>query len=79
MKMTVLWVVAPYSLVEVYRRFKDVCCPHNQGDRPTSTRLHGTATPKTAIFLRKLIIQERNVYLLFIIIYIAVTTAPGSS
>jgi hypothetical protein len=27
MKMTVFWVVAPCSLVEVYRRFKGACCP----------------------------------------------------
>jgi hypothetical protein len=32
MKMTVFWVVAPYSLVKVYRRFRRVCCLHHQGD-----------------------------------------------
>jgi hypothetical protein len=26
MKMAVFWVVAPYSLVEVYRRFRGTCC-----------------------------------------------------
>jgi hypothetical protein len=35
MKMAVFWVVAPFSLVEVYRCF----------------RLHGAATQKTAIFI----------------------------
>jgi hypothetical protein len=31
MKMAVLWVVAPCSLVEVYRRFRGVYCLHHQG------------------------------------------------
>jgi hypothetical protein len=30
-KMVVFWVVAPYSLVEIYRRFRDACCLHHQG------------------------------------------------
>jgi hypothetical protein len=34
--MTVVWVVAPCSLVEVYGRFKGACCLHHQGDRPAS-------------------------------------------
>jgi hypothetical protein len=33
MKMAVFWVVAPCSLVEVYRRFRGPCCLHYQGDR----------------------------------------------
>jgi hypothetical protein len=33
MKMTVFWVVAPCSLVEVYRRFRGAFCLHYQGDR----------------------------------------------
>jgi hypothetical protein len=32
MKKTVFWVVAPYSLVEVYLRFSGACCLHYQGD-----------------------------------------------
>jgi hypothetical protein len=32
-KMAVFWDVAPYSLVEVYRRFRGVCCLPHQGDR----------------------------------------------
>jgi hypothetical protein len=28
MKMAVFWVVAPCSLVEVYRRFRGACCHH---------------------------------------------------
>jgi hypothetical protein len=31
-KMAVFWVVAPCSLVEVYRRFRRACCRHHQGD-----------------------------------------------
>jgi hypothetical protein len=29
--MAVFWFVAPYSLVEVYRRFGDTRCLHHQG------------------------------------------------
>jgi hypothetical protein len=29
MKMAVLWVVAPCSLVEVYQRFRGPCCLHH--------------------------------------------------
>jgi hypothetical protein len=32
-KMAVFWVVAPCSLVEVYKRFRGPCCLHHQGDR----------------------------------------------
>jgi hypothetical protein len=32
MKMAVFWVVAPCSLVDVYRRFRGNCCLHHQGD-----------------------------------------------
>jgi hypothetical protein len=35
MKMAVFWVVAPYSLVEVYRRFGGICCLHHRGDEGT--------------------------------------------
>jgi hypothetical protein len=31
-KMAVFWVVAPCSVVEVYRRFRGRCCLHHQGD-----------------------------------------------
>jgi hypothetical protein len=34
MKMTVFWAGASCSLIEVYRRFRGVCCLHHQGDRP---------------------------------------------
>jgi hypothetical protein len=32
MKMAVFWVVAPFSLVEVYERFRSPCRLHHQGD-----------------------------------------------
>jgi hypothetical protein len=31
-KMAVFWVVAPCSLVEVYRHFRGACCFHHQDD-----------------------------------------------
>jgi hypothetical protein len=42
MKMVVCRVVAPCSLVEVYRRFRGACCLHH--------RRHGGKTQKTSIF-----------------------------
>jgi hypothetical protein len=30
--MTALWDIAPYSLVEVDRRFRGAYCLHNEGD-----------------------------------------------
>jgi hypothetical protein len=33
-KMAVFWVVAPCSLVEVYKRFRGPCCLHHQGESP---------------------------------------------
>jgi hypothetical protein len=37
MKMTDFWVVAPCSLIEVYRRFRGACCLHYTGDSSLST------------------------------------------
>jgi hypothetical protein len=37
-KMAVFWVVAPCSLVEVYRRFRGACCLQHQGDDRQTTR-----------------------------------------
>jgi hypothetical protein len=45
MKMTVFWVVAPGSVVEVYRRFRDACCLHHLPD------CNGATSQKTAILL----------------------------
>jgi hypothetical protein len=36
-KMIVFWVVAPCSLVEIYRRFKSACCLRHHGDESAST------------------------------------------
>jgi hypothetical protein len=38
MKMAVFWVVAPCTLVEVYRRFRDAFCLLHQGDKRTAVR-----------------------------------------
>jgi hypothetical protein len=51
MKTAVFWVVAPCSLVEVYRRFRGACCLHHQG------RLHCATTQKTAIFIQNMILR----------------------
>jgi hypothetical protein len=32
MKVAIFWVVAPCSLVNVYRRFRGTCYLHQQGD-----------------------------------------------
>jgi hypothetical protein len=41
--MTVFWVVAPCSLVEVYRRFGGALCLHHQGEE-SYTLLQGFST-----------------------------------
>jgi hypothetical protein len=41
-KMTVFWVVAPCSLVEVYRRFRGPCCLHHQGDDSSLVNFYQT-------------------------------------
>jgi hypothetical protein len=33
MKISVFWVVAPCSLVEVYQRFRGPCCPDDGGSK----------------------------------------------
>jgi hypothetical protein len=60
-------VIAPWIVVEVYRRFGGTCCFHLQGDdsnialkigtentsgRRWSTRVHRATTQKTVIFIR---------------------------
>jgi hypothetical protein len=32
MKIAVFWVIAPCSLLDVYRRFRGACCRHHQGN-----------------------------------------------
>jgi hypothetical protein len=45
MKMTVFWVVAPCSPVEVYRRFIGTCCLHHKGDEALIALMMEAATP----------------------------------
>jgi hypothetical protein len=42
--MSVFWVVAPCSLVDVYRRFRGACCLHNQGESLQNLRIIDTTT-----------------------------------
>jgi hypothetical protein len=62
LKMVVFWDVAPCSLVDIDRRFREVCCLYHgrsnglQGGaspkcRSISTRLHGAASQKRVIFI----------------------------
>jgi hypothetical protein len=52
MEMAVFWVVAPYSLVEVCRRFRVlIALMMAASTSETSVQLHGATTRKTAIFL----------------------------
>jgi hypothetical protein len=37
-KMTVFWVVAPCSLVEVYQCFRGACSLHHQGNSPLDSK-----------------------------------------
>jgi hypothetical protein len=52
-KMAVFWVVAPCSLVKVYRRFRDACCLHHQGDNPRglliALMMEATSTSETSL------------------------------
>jgi hypothetical protein len=47
MMTTVFWIVAPCSLVEVYRRFRGPCCLHHQGDE--SLIMEAASTPETSV------------------------------
>jgi hypothetical protein len=46
MMMAVFWVVAPCSLVEVYRRFRGACCLNHQSDDHPDD---GSATTKKTV------------------------------
>jgi hypothetical protein len=64
MKMTVFWVAAQCSLVEVYQRFRSVCCLHHQGDR---TRAGGGKSQKTVfLYVRHFTLQETKAVLKFL-------------
>jgi hypothetical protein len=56
MKMVVFWVVAPCSLVEVYRNFKDDCCLRHQSDESWWWR---QSDPRLASWLLHLTMPHR--------------------
>jgi hypothetical protein len=72
--MAVFWVVAPCSLVEVYRRSRGACCLHHYGDRPC-TGLHGATTQKTAIWMWECskFVETENLIQVYILHYIFMT------
>jgi hypothetical protein len=56
LKMAVFCVVAPYSLVEVYQRFRGPCCLHHRGDHRQKTAIFvltavRTSNPTLKIYL----------------------------
>jgi hypothetical protein len=55
--MAVFWVVAPCSLVEVYRRFRGPCCLHHQGE-DSHLRTHRRENLKTYSETRVIRIPE---------------------
>jgi hypothetical protein len=50
--MAVFWVVAPCSLIEIYLRFRGVCCLHHQASKllPDYTALQPRRQPSSCIF-----------------------------
>jgi hypothetical protein len=61
MKMAVFWVVAPCSLVKVYRRFGGACCLYHHRPDDGGSK-YGATTQKTAIFTFSLIIENCRTY-----------------
>jgi hypothetical protein len=51
MNMAVFWVVAPCSLVEVYRRFRGACCLHHEGSQPRIIMLFVHLSPNIFYFM----------------------------
>jgi hypothetical protein len=53
MKIAVVWDVAPYSLVDVYRRFRGTCCFHHQGGNVYQTfialMMEAASTSETSV------------------------------
>jgi hypothetical protein len=47
--MAVFWVVAPCSMVEVYRRFRGSCCLHHQGDDVSYLMMEAASTSETSV------------------------------
>jgi hypothetical protein len=54
MKMAVFWDVAPYNLVEVFRRFRGACCVYHRPDGIENL---------FALYQGELEIHRTNVYL----------------
>jgi hypothetical protein len=50
----VFWVVAPCSLMEIYKRFRGSCCLRQQDDHRLCIRQHGATVQKTAISITHL-------------------------
>jgi hypothetical protein len=68
-KVAVFWVVAPCSLVEVYRHFRGACCLHHQGkDLWNVGKLlrDGATTQKTAVFILAAVKTSNPTYYLLI-------------
>jgi hypothetical protein len=60
MKMTVLWDVAPCSLVEVYWCFKGAYCLHHQGDQSSLIALmvEAVSTAETSVIFYQTTLPE---------------------
>jgi hypothetical protein len=49
MKMTVIWVVAPCSLEDVYWRFRGACCVHHQCSSPWALMVEAASTSEMSV------------------------------
>jgi hypothetical protein len=47
--MAVFWVVAPCSLVEVYRRFRGACCLHHHHHQGIALMMEAAGTSETLV------------------------------
>jgi hypothetical protein len=68
MKMVVFWVVAPCSLVEVYRRFRGPCCLHHQGSSPSETSVNFYQTHLLNVFDDGVVLLRSIIWTLFIVL-----------
>jgi hypothetical protein len=48
MEVAVLWIVAPFNLVEVYQRFRGPCCLHHLGEL-TALIMEAARTSETLV------------------------------
>jgi hypothetical protein len=69
--MAVFWVVAPWSLVEVYRRLRGACCLHNQGSESLfsfALIMAAVSTSETSVnfchIIRRNISEDSHLHLL---------------